>query len=698
MINFYGGPNGQSFDISWIFSTRYGTGNSMEADLSMGWTSPISVGSFVVISYGLPSDDMYDTFRMQDQNLGNKNFNSTLWQKVYNEEQNTFNGLDYKLIMSMTGNTPKIEFIRPIDVLDADQPPDIIYDNDEVDRPRITLRLPRSQVLSLDQPIDILDADDSPYVVYDEGSRDSNGQIVPGLYGGTINDPVIAIGLPQSQRIKSAIVEQYLKAGQKPEVKLDITTDGTINEPVLKFKFPVAQQLLPENVSDEVLDADQDPYITFDVTDIDKPKLVFYLPQSQVMDAPETKVVDPLVLPSVSDVGTVNSPKLKFELPRAIQFYYGSLLGERTNSPYTLTNPAFSTYGVGDYYINAATGFIYKVSSKTENTCVFDYVACIQSPLPEVITSGISPYDASLNPAIPEVVRTFTNSELTAWQLEFKLPTAPKPAVTAAFVGPEDPGKASVAVTDQDTITFNFEIPTGSKLFSGLEVDTGKFDAVVTGARAGDLYLNSDTGKIYILNKVGIWEVKQGSLKGPVGDALNIVREYKINETDTLKDSLQGGVDYITNNYKDTNGDPIPFAPDEIFAVTWISQDDSGETSYWYFYTEEGKWGRVQLTGGVMNLIETVYDPETDGPVDNKTYSVSYINKLIGGVLDLENLDKTAFSKDQIFDMLSWGGWADAMKPNSIPDPENHDTLSAEEVIELMSWGSISKLMLDTMP
>lgn len=683
MNNFYGGKNGYSFDIRWIFSTKYGAGNSMEADLNMGWTSPISIGSFVVISYGLPSDNTYEDLMHQDLELGGKNYNSTLWQKIYDEDKDTFNGFDYKLVMSMSGNTPRIEFTKPITVLDADEEPDIIIDSSEVDRPKITLCLPQSQVLSMNQPITVLDADKSPQVLYDETD---------------INRPVLTFRLPQSQVLDRAVIEEYLDVGQQPEVRLDFLVDGTINRPVLKFKLPVAQQFLDENISHVVLDADKEPFITFDDTDVNNPKLVFHLPRSQVMDDPNTVVVDPLVKPSVSDIGTVNVPKLEFKLPRAIQFYYGSLLGERTDVQYTLTNPAFADYGVGDYYINVATGFIYKVTEKTNTTCVFDYVACIQSPLPEIEATGIDPYDDDFNPAIPEVERVFTNNELTAWKLKFKLPTAPKPAVTATFVGPDEDGSAEVEITSKDTMTFNFEIPTGSKMFSGLEVDAGNFTATVTGARPGDLYLNSNTGKIYILNKSMVWEVKEGSLKGPVGDALNIVREYKINETDTLTDSLQNGVDYITDHYKDSNGDPIPFAPDEIFAITWVSTEDSRETSYWYFYTEEGKWGRVQLTGGVMNLIETVYDPETDGPVDNKTYSVSYINKLIGGVLDLDNLDKTAFSKDQIFDMLSWGSWADAMNPSPIPEPENHDTLSAEEVIELMSWGSISKLELDAQP
>ncbi|MCM1217881.1 MAG: hypothetical protein NC548_25615 [Lachnospiraceae bacterium] len=62
LASFYGGPSGKSFEISWIFSTRYGSGNSMQSDINMGWKSPISIGSFVVISYGEPNTSDYDYY------------------------------------------------------------------------------------------------------------------------------------------------------------------------------------------------------------------------------------------------------------------------------------------------------------------------------------------------------------------------------------------------------------------------------------------------------------------------------------------------------------------------------------------------------------------------------------------------------------------------------------------------------------
>lgn len=695
MLNFYGGPEGRSFSIAWIFATRFGSGNSMQADIGMGWKSPIAVGSYAIISYGPPNDKngVYELYRdtdLREAPTGEQrlNYNSTLWQKVYDEgsKNNASNGITYKFISALAGNTPKLEFLTPIDVLDADQKPEIVFYPDP-DNPQVLLRLPQSQVLSLNQPIEILDADRDPYVIYDDGSRDpETGEIVVGAHGGTINRPTLSMGLPQSQRIQLGTIT-WIKANENPRIELDATD---INKPVLKFWLPVAQQLQQGETT--ILDADEEPYFEIDSSDPDKPVLKFWLPQSQIMQDPTTKVIGPDQAPSVSlDDSDINKLKLDFELPRAVRFYYGTMLGERQAGTYRETSDAFADYGIGDYYINSRTGFIYKVIAIDGTTCTFLYVASIQQPLPSVSTVGISPYTAAGEQNTPKVTRMFTNNEQTAWQLEFELPKIPKPTVTSDFVGSLEEGEASVAITGTDTINFDFKIPTGSRMFAGTEVDSGKYDTVVPEARPGDLYLNADTGMLYILQSSGIWEIQQGSLKGPVGDALHIVRDYRIEEEDTFA----AGRDYILDNYKDSEGQPIPLRPDEIFAVTFIDTELEKETSYWYFYTEEGQWGRVQLTGGVMNLIENTWQESTpENPITNKTYSIDYINKLIGGKIDNDNKDRTAFSKDQIYKLLSWGTWDDAKLELDIPEAENHDTLSAAEVIELMSWKSFISLIV----
>lgn len=636
----------------------------------MGWKSPISIGSYVVISYGSPGDpdSNYEQYFKQDieSNPDGKriSFNSTLWQKVYDPNQNSYNGINYELIMSMAGNTPRIilgdakveevpaeQFTK---ILDADLKPVVWLDRDNSnpDAPILYFALPQSQILSLNQPIEILDADQKPYVLYDEGSRDDDGNLVPGRFGGTINRPVLQMGLPQSQQIQQGVIN-WIKANENPRIELDLTD---VNKPLLNFWLPVAQQIEQGNVT--ILDANENPYFEIDSTDPDKPILSFWLPQSQIMQNPETKIIGPDETPTVSlDNSNINQPRLEFELPRAVKFYYGSLLGERTEETYTETSEAFAGYGIGDYYVNAATGFIYIVTAidSNTNTCTFEYVACIQQPLPEIETTSISPYTATGEQNNPQVVKAFTNEEQTTWKLEFQLPKIPQPAIEAEFVGVLEQGQATVSITDPNTMTFNFKIPVGSRMFGGIETD----NISVEGAKPGDLYLNTDTGVVYILQLDNTWQVQQGSLKGPVGDILNIVRSYSISGVDTF----WAGRDYILDNYKDEEGNLLPLTPDKIFAVTFID----AETSYWYFYTENEQWGRVQLTGGVMNFIDNTWKDSTeDNPITNKTYSIDYINKLIGGTINDNNKDKTTFSKEQVYKLLSWGTWEDAKQGGAL--------------------------------
>lgn len=637
MQSFYGGPAGQSFEIKKIFESYYGP-DGAQVDLDKGWASPISVGEFVMVSYGLPSDTTYMTRMNYDLKAGNKqNLNSTLWQKVYDESAGEGSGLSYKLISSCTGNTPKISITTPAIVLHANEQPDVETDLSNQDMPVIQFKLPRAQVLSMPQEATILNANEKPSVVYNDDD---------------IDHPTVHFNIPQSQVIDQVTVD-VIGVGEKPKVRLDLTD---INRPVLKFQLPVAQEFLDSNILHEVLNADAEPTVSFGYSEEDTlhehPILTFSLPRSQVMAAPETVTRAPDFEPKVTNVGTVNAPKLHFDLPRAVKFYYGSLLGQKTSKTYTLTDPLFANYGVGDYYINEATGFIYKVTSKTDDTtCVFEYQASIQQPLPVIQASAIAPYiegDEGFKPAVPLVERTLTNAEGTEWQLEFKLPQAPKPAVSSTFVGSTEQGSVTSAITSKDTVTFTFKIPTGSKLFAGLEITADGATTAIDGARIGDIYLNSETGVLYTLTANG-WKASEKSIKGPVGDALNIEAEYHLTETAEFAASLANGVTYIQEHYSGT------IDSHKIFAITWTLLGNGGDVSYWYYKTNIGEWDRAQLTGGVSSLIEQSYKEN----VDNKTYSINYINSLIGGDGDTS---KTAYSKDQVQSLVSWGSFQDLIE------------------------------------
>ena len=638
MESFYGGPQGKDFSIKQIFTSKY----QMDKDLAKGWTSPISVGDNVVVSYGLPSDANYDINKNEDlQNYG-RSYNSTWWRKTYTDDgSGSAGGLSYQLIASMTGNTPRISLNDTI-VLDADQDPSVIWDNTDIDRLVLTFQLPQSQNIQMGE-VNAIECTEDPDAELDTETD--------------INNPELKLSLPKSQVIETALVE-FLDVGENPKVTLETTGSYTISRPALKFYLPVAQSL--QQGITTVLDANQQPSFNINFDNINKPVINFSLPQVQVLGTPTTTVVGSNQQPNVTiNNENINSPVLEFTLPKATSFYYGNLLGERTEGTYELTDESFAGYNLGDYYINAATGFIYQVIEKTGNTCKFQYVACIQSPLPEVEVTELDPYTSDVSgfkPTVPTVTREFTNIEETAWKLIFGMPTAPKYSVSFDFVGVEEAGGVTNSVVDTETVNIDFQIPRGSKIFAGSQVSDSTTSAVVPDAKQGDLYINTSIGALYKLSTGGIWVKQDGSIQGPPGLSLNIVKSYTIQETESLKDTLQAGVNYIEQNYTE------PIESDDIFAITWVQYETLLETSYWYFKAEDGAWGRVQLTGGITNLIDNVYNDESEGAVVNKTYSIHYINSLIGGDMSSKDKTKVTYSASDIEKLLSWGRFEDLIQ------------------------------------
>lgn len=593
MYSFYGGRKGQDFSIVAVFETR----GAMEEDLAKGWTSPIPVASYVMISYGLPSDENYATYRDQDIDDYGVAYNSTLWQKIYNEDSEmSAGGLSYQLISSLTGNTPRISIQKPITVLNVDEDPDVDIDNTNPD------------------------------------------------------DAIISFSLPQSQVITQATTTP-IDADQNPSVNMNTSN---INQPILEFQLPVAQQIQQGNT--EVLNANENPSFEIDSSNINEPVISFSLPQSQVMAEPDWIIGAPNADPAISwDETNINSPKITFTLPQAVEFFYGDLLGERTEEDYTLTDESFGNFSVGDYYINKATGFIYQIIEKNGNTCTFHYIASIQQPLPEVTTTPITPYQESSGDYVPNdpvVTRELTNNEGTAWSLDFALPQAPTFSSIFTFVGVDEQGNVETGEISTSEVQIAFTIPRGAKLFAGTEVN-GISQVTIDGAEPGDVYLNTSTGYLFKLNSANIWIQQEGTIQGPAGDALHIVASYTINETEELPNTLANGVSYIEQNYVGEISDQ------DIFAVTWITLADNSSIAYWYYQMADGTWGRVQLTSGISGLIESVYNDEADGPETNKTYSINYINTLIGGDTASKNKNLTTYSATQIEELLSWGSFDD---------------------------------------
>lgn len=128
-IPFYGGLNGQSFEIKETFNTHA----DIITDLGYGWNSPIGVGEYILINYGEPGTEEYIANRNVD---GTANWNGTIWQKIYDEDASTEtskekgyverpstrNGLGYKLLFYSTGPAPKFKVSSEADLHVADEP------------------------------------------------------------------------------------------------------------------------------------------------------------------------------------------------------------------------------------------------------------------------------------------------------------------------------------------------------------------------------------------------------------------------------------------------------------------------------------------------------------------------------------------------------------------------------------------------
>lgn len=637
MASFYGGPAGNSFELKEIFRSKV----DMYNDLQQRWQSPIGVGDFVFISYGLPSDsgDEYNINKNKDLAKYKQTYNSTLWQKIYTEntkdEKDKLTGIEvfyvlgeyglgYRLITSMTGNTPSFRF--DYQIVDAGQPPKIEIDNTDVDFPVITFHVPSGQkIKQLDT--EILDANENPEVIYDDATD--------------VNNPTLQFKLPQKQNIKLGIVE-IKPAGTQPNVTLDDTTD--VNNPTLNFVLPDSQTVSISGETD-VLDADKMPSLTVDDTDSTHPELLFHLPRAQVMQEPQAETIAPNASPAVEDVGTVNEPKLKFSLPRAASFMYGKLLGTRTDETYTLDIPELQP---GDFYINDTTGFVYKVISKTGDTSTLEYVACLQAQLPTLQTDTKSPYlqneSGEWEQTEPSIEGSYIDTDNeTGWLWKLILPQLPNFEIQSNFIGSTEIGSSDIAIQSANLLRLVFNVPRGSKIFTGSAITQTDLTVNIAEALLGDYYLNTNTndlincGNMYQLIAANTWQL-EGNIRGPVGERLSTVASYNISNqagegidqvaaADTLTlvapivETLYGGV---PNEH-------------ELIAVNYIYQGDI--TSYWYFYVNSA-WDRVKLTGGIGQILKNSYISPTDTSVNpaEVVYTVDYINKLI--VAEPSNTDK----------------------------------------------------------
>lgn len=623
MQSFYGGPAGQSFEIKRVFESYYGP-DGAQVDLDKGWASPISVGEFVMVSYGLPSDEKYSTRQDYDLKAGNKkNLNSTLWQKVYDESAGEGSGLSYKLIASCTGNTPKIDIRKPAIVLHANEQPDVETDLSNQDMPVIKFKLPRAQVLSMPQKATVLDVGEEPKVDYNDND---------------IDNPTLHFSIPQSQNLQGVASQEigtdkipvaYLKkegtynvaTGERAEDGTPITEEkaASVNEPVIVVELPQAQVIKDVDV-EEVIPSTTELTAEL-IGDINRPTLKLQIPLAWDFTVGDTNVVDPDKDPNVEISDDDSTKTLTFTLPRAGQFYYVE------NKPASAAD-----YNNGDIIIVATTNDIYAVINGE-----LVKQGTLNPTFAAPVVNRITPYTSAGDVNTP-IVALVQGSD-GQWALTFGLPTMPNIKAKSETLNSTQEATASTEVTSADEVTFKFGIPRGSRLYSDKTEPVGVED--------GDYWLNTETGDLYQYSNGS--KTVAANLVGPVGSALNIEEEYHLTETEGYAANLENGVSYIEEHYKGTVDST------KIFAITWTLLDNGGDVAYWYYKTNAGNWDRVQLTGGVSSLIEQSYREN----IDNKTYSINYINSLIGGEGDTS---RTAYSKDQVQSLISWGSFQDLIE------------------------------------
>lgn len=583
-------------------------------------------------------------------------------------------------------------------VLDADGTPEVIFDSDrfkqdgttintnadgtlKVNQPSIEFKLPQGQVIKLGE-VTVLDNDKDPNVEMDTTGTNTDGTK-------KINRPLIDFDLPRAQQLKKENVKTTLiDADGTPQVVFDsdrYQSDGTtlnknpdgtlkVNFPSLEFKLPKNQVIALGTVT--VLDADEDPTVILDKTDVNNVKLNIGLPRSQILQLNPSIVLPPRENPKseYDDTTDINSPELTFSLPRAVRFMYGTRLGKRkeNNGVYTeqiATAPELADLRIGDYYINDGTGFIYLVTAETIDSTgdidrTFTYQACLAAPSPSVTSASIDTYKSENGAFVvqkPILDKSYSNStEQIGLVLGFKLPRLPDLKGSVDFCGPDETGSITGKPTSTTEYTYEFTIPTGARFYCGIDVNEDtKLIAVVAGARPGDFYINGqydhkDNGNIYKLGIDNIWTY-QGNIKGKIGDALNIIDNFIVTPTEASTDTLGAVSTYLETQL---GGKP---SSSEIVAVTYRAPGTQGgtvDTAYWY-YVVNNTWGRAQLTGATASLIENSYKAAGD---TNKVYSVSYINSLLvalNTVLTADEKKIKTYSAEAIEGLVSWGSFDD---------------------------------------
>lgn len=614
--SFYGGQPGQSFKISKIFINKV----EMDKDLESGWSSPIGVGEYVFISYGNPGEaplpgeqeSEYTKRRNADIAKYGETFNSTLWVKLYEDEQaGTNSGFSYKLIASTAGHTPlmQVDYV----IAPPETAPEVSEGQDStVDAPLWVFTLPQEPEWSVSKDSVGQDPETETTVTFTKAWDDPN-------YDPASDDPLANIEFSFPRPVQW---QQPTSTPKKPEEQIEVSLDeGWRKTGSAKNDNATLQFRIPQEPTWAVSKEDKNPEspITLNLnknwtdpnynpsTGTPVGTFQFGIPKAPVMEVGAVTPVEPAGDPSVTIrkawETTSGDPHQYFDftIPRASNWYYGTLLGQKSAGTYTITDPSLANVRVGDYYVNSTEGFIYRCTAKIDNTNTRTFV--FQSKLAEA-----TPTVRKLTDSTPYIQKdnvwkrngVILNShyadetEQTGWILDFTFPETSDFGVVTNFIGPDETGSSGKEITDAYTMTYTFDIPRGARVFSGREVISNGSTVVVTDAKSGDLYLNIDSGRLFKLSGDTWTEIAH--LMGPT-------RFY---DTPLVHPSTDNRLptDAELSAWLDTQF-PAPASPPpevEIVKVDWYFNTND-LVSYWCVYTDSNTWLNTLMSGNIDHFM-----------------------------------------------------------------------------------------------
>lgn len=481
----------------------------------------------------------------------------------------------------------------------------------------------------------------------------------------------IHISIPNAWDIVKASDSVMVNPGVAPNVVIDrYATTGTGSQSnttkYVHFQLPKAWNVALGKVELVLPNANPEVVLNTEnaggVVSLDTKYLHFKLPVAQefTTDAFTIQLLGPRENPAVItsfNGGDINHryPKVELQLPRAEKTKYGNAMAYTTDmtiSSSGATRPDYielSELEVGDFYINTTYAGVHKLTTKTSSAITTTYFGSMQLAIPNIQGNVVNPYDASGNPTVP-TVSTSAIGPIATWNVSVDTVKAPKFTVNTRFIESTSPGNSSISYTNSDptksgtdTVVYNVNIPRGTRLtaYPNNKPTTSDADPV----RNGDLYLDQN-GQITMYNTtIPGWEnsanIKGNSFIVKNGDNTISIFADDISGISGTSTANRIG-QYIQNSHLYDNY--LPLIENEVLNVMYYPEQDV-QASYW-IYRAANTWTGSKLTGDVSNaIVENSWQTTSQ---DDKAYSVTIINKLLGGATIAEtNPNNTIYQLDR---------------------------------------------------